>query len=307
MFETPILLITFNRPGHTAEVLAQIKKQMPRYLYIFQDGPRESVPEDVEKCNSVKELIKKEVNWDCELKTLYSLENMGCGFGPEKAITWFFDHVEEGIILEDDCFPAQSFFSFCSLMLNKYRYNEKIYMITGTNFLLKWKDHKYSHIITLMGNHTGWASWKRAWKSFDYQMLSWNTEEGKNKIRELLKREYYYHYSDLFDKYVNYQLNDIWDYQWLFARWLNGGKTIVSTKNLISNIGFDPEGTHTLSYNSMMAKLPVFEMDLKSLILPTKVDKCYDWIIFERYVNPRKRTIVKRIILKLLKIYYNLN
>jgi hypothetical protein len=307
MFETPILLITFNRPRHAAEVLAQIKKQQPKRLYVFVDGPRPETHGDSEKCLAIKELIKKEVDWNCELRTLYEEKNLGCGYGPVKAITWFFDHVEEGIILEDDCFPAQSFFSFCSLMLNKYRYNEKISMITGTNFLLKWKDHKYSHIITLLGNHTGWASWKRAWESFDYQMLSWNTDKGKNNIRELLKKKYYSYYSGLFDKYVNYQLNDVWDYQWIFARWFSGGRTIVSTKNLISNIGFDMEGTHTLSHNSMMAKLPLFEMDIETLKSPTRVDKCYDWIIFERYVNPGKRTIVKKIILKLLKIYYNFN
>jgi hypothetical protein len=110
MFQVPILLITFNRPTHTRKVLEVIRAQQPKQLFVFQDGARNNNEKDTIKCAEVRKVVKELVDWDCELKTYYSEVNLGCGPGPASAITWFFENVEQGIILEDDCIPHTDFF-----------------------------------------------------------------------------------------------------------------------------------------------------------------------------------------------------
>nr|WP_295923789.1 nucleotide-diphospho-sugar transferase [uncultured Dyadobacter sp.] len=237
------------------------------------------------------------------MKTLFRESNRGCGHGPAEAITWFFDHVEEGIILEDDCLPDERFFPFCAELLERYRTNEQIAMISGTNFLGQWKANRQSYLFSALGGTWGWASWRRAWNYFDYSAAAWNTAEGKWRVAETLGRKSFFrHYAQEFDFYFKEQRRDVWDFQWYFSRLYHRGYSIVPTVNLISNIGFDGDGTHTFG-----AKSPFFLMPAYALPFPLKhtdieIDQFYDWYLFERFINPEKRSLWKRIILKVVKL-----
>jgi hypothetical protein len=304
----PILLITFNRPKHTEAVLKQIRKYLPKAIYIFQDGPRTNVQNDLIKCAQVKETIINTINWNCTINTLYEDQNLGCGVGPAKAITWFFEQVNEGIILEDDCVPSNSFFPYCEELLKSYKQDKNIFMISGFNPLKKWKASSHSYIITKMGNSLGWATWKDRWNLFDYKMELWKTRKSKEAIKEFLNQpKYTNHFFAQFEHFFNTSHNDVWDFQWLFARWLNNGLTIVPSLNLISNIGFGPNATHSLDENDLRANLPVYELSFPLKHTKKKLDRLFDWFVFERFINPKKRNLLRKILFKLMKIVFRIH
>ncbi len=302
MFEVPVLLIVFNRPQAAQKVFNELKKIRPKQLFVAADGPRPDKPDEVLKCEATREIFKQ-IDWPCELKTLFRDKNRGCGHGPAEAITWFFEQVEAGIILEDDCVPSAGFFPYCSTLLKRYKEDETVYMISGTNALKSWRRRRSSYFYSLMGHSLGWATWRRAWQKFDYSMEAWKTKEGKKAIRRVLNNQRYFrHFKAEFDKIYLEEPNDVWDFQWLFARWLNGGKTIVPSVNLISNIGFNADATHSFNENDLLANLP-----LKPIVFPlkrpkNKLDTFFDWYVFERFINTKKRSFVKKLLLKSVKL-----
>lgn len=302
MFETPILLLIFNRPETTQLTFNAIRLVKPRQLFVAADGPRPDKVTDAELCKATRSVIDQ-VDWPCELHTLFRDVNRGCGHGPAEAITWFFDQVEDGIILEDDCVPHQSFFPYCESLLEKFRHDELVYMISGTNALKKWTTRKESYFFSYMGHSYGWASWRRAWIKFDYEMRDWATEAGKQKIRNTLSLPVYFnHFSEEFTRYQLNRPDDVWDFQWLFSRWANGGKTIVPVVNLIKNIGFNADGTHCTNESDLMANLPLYEMGFPLIHTSQQINKLFDWCVFERFVNPQKRPFWKKVLLKAVKV-----
>jgi hypothetical protein len=302
MFETPILLLIFNRPDATQQMVDALRTVKPRRLFVAADGPRPDKPTDNERCQAARSVINQ-IDWPCTVETLFRPDNRGCGRGPAEAITWFFDQVEDGIVLEDDCVPDQSFFPYCRTLLEKYRDDERVFMISGTNALKQWTIHRESYFFSYMGHSYGWASWRRAWAAFDYEMHEWATQVGKQKIRNTLSLSMYFnHFSAEFTKYQLSRPDDVWDFQWLYSRWANGGKTIVPVVNLIKNIGFNADATHTVHEADLLANLPLYEMTFP-LIHPTRqLDKLFDWYVFERFVNSQKRPFWKKILLKAVKI-----
>ena len=171
MFKTPILLVTFNRPEHTRRVLKEILKQEPRSLYVCQDGARDGNENDRIKCQEVRDVINEltsayaEGNKHFKLHTLYQPHNLGCGPAPAAGITWFFEHVERGIIIEDDCVLAEFGFRFYEDLLNRYKDDERISAITATNLHLKWRSRRSPYLFSTVGAGTlgCGASWARAW------------------------------------------------------------------------------------------------------------------------------------------------
>ncbi|MEK7104541.1 MAG: glycosyltransferase family 2 protein [Patescibacteria group bacterium] len=238
-FDSPVLFIIFNRPNATNLVFAEIKKIKPQKLFIAADGPRKDVPEDYKKCAQTREIIKK-IDWPCEVKTLFHKENLGCGLGPLTAINWFFENVEEGIILEDDCVPDQSFFYFCQELLEYYRNNKKIMHISGDNFQYGKKRGFSSYYFSEYAHGWGWATWRRAWKYNNIELL--NPE---------LRRH-------------------IWDKQWYLSIRKRGGLAILPNVNLVSNIGIGGDSTHTkepIHYANLPAKQIVFPLIHPKIIL----------------------------------------
>jgi len=264
MFDTPILLLIFNRPNHARTVLRRIREVKPKQFFIVADGPRVGNEHDQGMCQLTRDTVMELIDWECELKTLFREENLGCGLGPANGITWFFQQVEAGIILEDDCLPSKSFFSFCSVILKKYKNDPEIMAISGSNYLRKYRANVVDYFFSDGGNW-GWASWRRAWSLFDYTISSWPTaDEEKRK----LITSYYPDFELEYQKLSNGQ-NHIWDIQWHYARLYHKGLSITPALNLVSNIGFDSDANHTFNPNDAFANIPHFEMKIsKDMIAP---------------------------------------
>lgn len=245
-FEIPILFILFNRPDTTMIVFEQIRRLNPKYLFVAADGPRPEKPEDIEKCDEARGVVKK-IDWDCELKTLFREENVGCGRGPSEAISWFFEHVEMGIILEDDCVPSLSFFTYCEYLLKKYQNNNNVWIISGRSHASKSKTFEnYDYIFSNYPHTWGWATWKRSWNYFDIQLSNeWSNfyKSGgfKNVFFTRIQGIFWNSYYARLNRDPNLSAH-VWDYQFNFHMNLNRGLAIIPAENLVENIGY--EGTH---------------------------------------------------------------
>jgi len=252
---TSVLFLVFNRPEQTLIVFESIRKARPPKLYIASDGPREHKDSDHEKVLKVREIVSK-VDWPCEVFTLFREKNMGCKNAVSSAITWFFNNEEKGIILEDDCLPSLSFFWFCELLLQKYEYDNEVYMIGGSNFVPISSSLSFTKYPVIWG----WASWARVWKKYDVNIKMW--PEVKNKIlKSHSNKDVRFFWEDTFQKLYEDKINT-WDYQLAFLLQNDQSKCIIPKYNLISNIGFGEDATHTLDFNSSQSNLNSFELDL---------------------------------------------
>lgn len=248
--KTPIAFIIFNRPETTNRVFAEIAKARPPKLLVIADGPRTSHPEDAEKCAAVRAIIES-VDWDCEVLKNYSDVNLGCKRRVSSGLNWVFDTVEEVIILEDDCLPHPTFFRFCEEMLEKYRDDERIAMISGNNFQFGRKRTKYSYYFSRYTEIWGWASWRRAWENYDVDMKLWPEIRDGGWLKDLLggkKSVLYWKYN--FENTYKGKI-DTWDYQWVFSCWIQSALTIIPNVNMVSNIGFGMKATHTKVKNKL--------------------------------------------------------
>jgi len=305
-FETPVLFLVFNRPDHTTKVFEKIRQVKPKYLFVAADGPRESRPEEKEKCKKVRELILNGIDWDCELKTLFRDENLGCGVAVSDAITWFFSHVEQGIILEDDCVPNNAFFTFSERLLNYYRDDSRIMHIGGSCYVPSTYFEKESYYFSKYEHCWGWATWRRSWEKFDFQMTG--LEYFSDMARQLGLK---YDESIYWEKVYNLTIdkNDIWDYQWNYSIWKNRGICIHPTHNYIKNIGFDKDATHTTGENEFYDKIQQEDF-LGEIMHPEelKINKKADKYVYDHYYNPNPAFIQRvfnqtKAFLKLLMNY----
>jgi len=258
---TPILFLIFNRPALTKSVFEAIREARPGKLYIAADGPRYAIKGELEKCLQARE-ITKQVDWDCEVKTLFREENLGCGKGVSTAITWFFSQEQEGIILEDDCLPSSDFFRFCSELLNYYRHDTRIMGIGGTNLVpenLRANECSYS-----FSNHNsiwGWGTWKRAWDLYDYEMTQYRKVLKHGYLKSQFSSQYEVDYFEwVFERTFHFP-SITWDYQWEFIRRINSGLNILPQKNLVRNIGFGEDATHTTTEGVASSKLKLEELN----------------------------------------------
>lgn len=234
----------FNRPDTTGQVFSRIKQAKPRQLFIAADGPRPHVPGEKAKCLQTRAIVK-EVDWDCEVKTLFREENHGCKKSVSSALEWFFASVEEGIVLEDDCVPDISFFYYCQELLERYRDSDQIMHIGGSNFQFGKKWGKGSYYFSKFINIWGWATWRRAWHHYDVEMKKFPEFKQQNKMDKICGDARAGDYLlRTFERTYKGEI-DTWDYQWLFAIWMQDGYGIIPNINLISNIGFREDGTHT--------------------------------------------------------------
>ena len=245
--KAPILLIGFNRPDTMQKVFDEVRKAKPLKLYYAVDCAREGKAGEAEKVSQVKAIVKK-VDWSCEVHTLFQKENRGCGYGPAEAITWAFENEDRLIVLEDDCVPSQSFFRFCDEMLERYKDDERVNIISGRSHhsgskFFKDKDYIFTHYA-----HTwGWATWKRAWNEFDIKMSDWPDFMKDGGFLNILSSEkegkYFNNWINKIYQHIEEECTHSWDAQWVYARLKNGGLGIVPAHNLIMNIG--SVGTHT--------------------------------------------------------------
>jgi len=255
-FDTPVLFLIFNRPDLTRQVFGQIRKVKPRQLFVAADGPRVSHPDDVKKCDEARKVVMDMIDWECEVQTLFREQNLGCGLAVSGAITWFFEHVEMGIILEDDCYPDLSFFRFCAELLEYYKDDERVMHISGSNFQFGKKRGSSSYYISKYPNVWGWATWKRSWKHYEHTI----TNQKKHQPRKIFNKKEL-EYWDQILKSVMERSSDSWDYRWNYSIFRNNGNVIVANKNLILNLGYGENSTHTKHKGDKFKRMRLESMD----------------------------------------------
>ncbi len=300
-FDVPILFLIFNRPETTIHVFNEIKKVKPKKLYVASDGPRTGNYNDTEKCSQVKSIIENGIDWDCEVKTLYRETNLGCKIAVSSAIDWFFLNEEMGIILEDDCVPSQSFFYFCKELLDKYKDDTRVMMVSGFNFKSDNQIKDASYYFSKFSNIWGWASWRRAWKYYDVNMSNFKDFKNKKIIKNIFNSYFMQQYWLMkFEETCQGKINT-WDYQWSYTLMSQNGLCIVPYKNLISNIGLDISATHTKKTNKKLFNLDRYEIDNiihSEFVIP---DIAKDNFTFKKtYANTFK--VMAKMILNKLKI-----
>ncbi|MDR6193703.1 nucleotide-diphospho-sugar transferase [Siphonobacter sp. SORGH_AS_0500] len=242
--DVPVLFLMFNRPDLSVQVFAKIREVQPKALYVALDGPRGTHPLDAERVSQCLAILKG-VDWPCEVKTLVRQKNLGCGLAVSSAISWFFEQEPMGIILEDDCVPDASFFSFCRELLYRYEHHTEVMHIGGVNFQNGKQRGEGSYYFTKICHVWGWASWRRAWKLYDYEMADFTQFEANNSISEVIEgKKNQKLWIDNFKLVLNKKINT-WDYQWVYTIWSHKGLCILPNQNLITNIGFISEATHT--------------------------------------------------------------
>ena len=246
--KNPILFLVFNRPHTTSKVFEKICQAKPPRLYVAGDGPRKNYSGEEKKVNQVRD-ISTRIDWPCELKTLFRDKNLGCKKGVGEAISWFFEHEEQGIILEDDCVPHLDFFTFCENLLDRYSKEYKVTTITGSNFQSNKRRGDASYYFSKYNHCWGWASWRRSWKNYDGEIKFWprlkDSKDWQDLITDNVERRYW---NKIFDLVYAGKI-DSWAYPWLVSTWYKNGLTATPNVNLISNIGFGEDATHTKNKN----------------------------------------------------------
>lgn len=255
---TPVAFIIFNRPDVTEKVFAEIAKAKPPKLLVIADGARKNRIGEDQKVAETRAIINK-IDWPCEVLTNFSEVNLGCKNRVASGLDWVFEQVEEAIILEDDCLPHPTFFRFCQEMLDKYRHDQRIGMISGDNFQFGKNPIKESYYFSRYTHIWGWASWRRAWKNYDRDVKFWPEVYNSGFLRRVMNSSTeYIHWENAFQGVYEGKI-DTWDYQWTLSVWRQGMLTILPEINLISNIGFGPEATHTFG-TSIFANIPADEI-----------------------------------------------
>jgi hypothetical protein len=286
-FTTPVLFLIFNRPETTEKVFEKIREIQPRQLFVSADGPGLAKNGEKEKCEQTRSVIQK-VDWKCDLRTNFSENNLGCRVGVSTGIQWFFDQVSEGIILEDDCVPDSSFFRFCEVLLNYYRNDERIMHIGGINVQDGIHRGTGSYYFSEINHIWGWATWRRAWENYDVNVSTYPQLVEQNLFSTVFPHPATRKYWKKNIELVFNKKKDTWDIQWQYAVSVNNGLAIVPNLNLVSNIGFDSQATHTIDHFHTLANRPAASLtavEHPSFVLP---DLQADAYTMRKYLNPHK-------------------
>lgn len=254
----PVAMVFFNRPEQFKRIFEEVRKARPTKLFLIQDGPRENHPSDeiqIQACRQIAETI----DWDCEVHRNYSDVNLGCGSRVSSGISWAFNYVDRLMIFEDDTLPSQSWFTFCEEILERYKSDERIGMITGVNHLGKYDKYKSSYFFATCGSIAGWATWKRVWDDYDYSL----SDVDDDYLCQVLEKVYYPEwkaksYVKLMKRFRNIAKvgtkRNSWSGPFGFQSWLNTRLVIVPTKNMITNIGLTPGATNGGTSASILPK-----------------------------------------------------
>ena len=301
-FNTPILFIIFNRPATTLKVFDAIKLLQPAKLYLAADGPRSDRKEEEQLCDLSRKLVLDNITWDCNVETLIRDSNLGCKIAVSSAINWFFENEEHGIILEDDCLPNQSFFNFCEVLLEMYKDEETIMQISGCNLLGGSIELKESYYFSRMCHIWGWATWRRAWNLYDIKMDRLN--ELFNDFDEISNDKRIKNYWIKMFNQVKENKIDTWDYQWVYSIWVNKGLVISPSVNMISNIGFGPDATHTFIMDKSVANLKANTIDL--ITHPKSIERNIALDDYDMKKTVRTISIFESIMIRATNVYNRL-
>ena len=291
---TPLLLIAWRRPHTLRQVINAIRPVAPTRLYVACDGPNPERPGEAEKVAATRAVIEHEIDWPCQIERLYSDVNQGCSVGPIRAISWFFEQVEEGIILEDDCVPHPDFLPYCTTLLERYRHDTRIWCISGNNFQKgQWRGDG-SYYFSRYNHCWGWASWRRCWQYFDANLSQWPALRDGGLLDTIfenpMERKYW---ADIWQRtHLRTESITWWDYQWTFTCLSNGGLTALPNRNLVNNVGFGEDATHTTG----AAEPSVTDQGLGELKHPSFVlrDATADQFTSERHFLTKEKSVRQR-------------
>ena len=281
-FDVPVAILNFNRPHLTRCVFEVVRQIKPRRLLLIADGPRASRPDDIRLCAEVRAIFD-EIDWDCEVSRKFSDTNLGSFKSNSRGLNWVFDTVEEAIIIEDDCVPSLSFFRYCEELLERYRDDPRVGVITGYNLGFPTNGHKNdNYFFSAYTLNWAWASWRRVWRQVDLDMSWWKPESGSEMLRNLFSRsaEWRYWY-ELFERIRSGEMKNAWDYQLILSSFRHSQCCIIPSINLVSNIGFGPDGTRCMDEFSLMHDVPRGELKFP-LVHPADVrrNSSVDYAIF---------------------------
>jgi len=255
---TPVALLLFNRPETTARVFETIRAARPPRLLVVADGPRPDRPGERESCLRARAVVER-VDWPCRVDASFSEVNLGCRKRISSGLDWVFSEVEEAIVLEDDCLPHPSFFRYCEELLGRYRDDDRVMAISGTNYHFGRRFGPYSYHASRYPHVWGWASWRRAWMRYDVTMARWPGLRDGEWLRRVHPRTWVRQFwQEMFEEAWNGTC-ETWDYQMAFACQAHDGLSLTPSVNLIQNIGFGASGTRTHRPNRF-AEMPVEAM-----------------------------------------------
>ncbi len=280
---TPILFLTYKRFETSEKVFESIKNAKPKKLYFVSNAPKKNDKVELEKVQKVRSLLN-EVNWDCDVVTLFRDEYLDVKESITFSIDWFFEHEEKGIILEDDCVPSQTFYPFCQELLDYYQNDENVYSIGGCCFL---EDKNLLNNEYRFSRHTyiwGWATWKRAWLKYDVKMTNWPEFKKSKNYKSIFKNFIICSYwTNIFNMVYENQIKT-WDYQWVYSIWLNNGISIIPNRNLVSNIGFGIDSNFTHDKKSIESNIKTSDFDLPLKHITSKIENHNELKFVEQYI-----------------------
>ncbi|MEA5464685.1 class I SAM-dependent methyltransferase [Leptothoe sp. PORK10 BA2] len=265
---SPVIFLIFKRISSTKKVFSKIAQAKPEKLFIIADGPRN--PEEAEDCEKTRSIINR-IDWECQVFTRFHERNIGSPYACSEGISWAFEHVERAIILEDDCLPELSFFKFCTFLLEHYQDNSNIMHIGGSNFLPNLPSDINGYYFSKYCPVWGWATWKRAWKKFDINLSNWPEMKKTRLIKKYCKTSLEQNYWHFFFERVYKKKSVHWDYAWQFACWSNQGVSIIPNVNLVSNIGFGDNATHTKNSELYFSNLPKNHINIEKVVPLPKI------------------------------------
>ena len=285
-FSTPVLLIAFNRPETTARVLHSLAEIQPHKLYVACDGPRSGRPEEARRCEAVRALASQ-MDWPCDVQTLFQPSNLGCRAGVTAALDWFFEQEEEGIVLEDDIVADPTFFPFCQELLERYRHDERVGVIAANNHQRRPPSDGSSYRFSIYSHCWGWASWRRAWRCNDPELRGWPAFRDGQWLEQLGGKSLARRWGPWLDQLSAGQI-DTWDMIWQFSCWQQGFLTVIPAVELVENIGFGVDATHTLDERSPLGTPGSLSFPLRH---PTvmQADRLRDQDTFRRLFQRSRR------------------
>lgn len=297
----PILLITFIKFDTALRVLNNIKNVKPTKLYLASDGGRNF--EEHVKIQEFRKQILKSIDWNCQIFTLFSEINLGCKQGPNNAINWFFQNEKSGIILEDDCIPSISFYRFCDELLEKYKNDKDIYLISGLSYCEQMtKDLNFDYSFAKLSHTNGWASWSRAWNNvaIEYKDFGLSFDDLSSNLFHSKEEKVYW--KKIFKKWKKLGFDNAWDYQWLFHIWKNKGLGIYPHINMIKNIGLDHNSsTHKIT-DQFLLNLQANDIFFP-IRHPQQISRNIQLEKKDFYMSRTSKNILKRIIKKILAFF----
>lgn len=282
-FGTPVVLLIFNRPAETAAAMAAVRAVRPAHLLIVADGPRPDRPDDIRACAAARAAAQA-VDWPCETEWHASATNLGCRQGVARGLDWVFSRVTEAVIVEDDCLPDPSFFHFCADLLARHREDRAVMSICGHRCEGPDEHDGASYVFSRYPSSWGWATWRRAWQLYDPALAGWADLRSTDWLEAILGDPAAVAYwQRTFDQALVGV--DTWDHAWVFSHWLHQAVAIRPRVNLVRNIGFGPDATHTRDALHPLATRPAATMSFP-LRHPVdgRRDEAFDrrleWVLF---------------------------